>query len=67
MMIEQELREIHDTLDHVSARLSRVWGGIEDTEVDVRRDWWTHEVSWPIMSVMDRLEDVRKQLEDERE
>ena len=66
-MIEQELREIHDTLDHVLVRLFVVWGSIEDMEVDVRRDWWTREVSWPIMSVMDRLEDVRKQLEDERE
>jgi len=66
-MIEQELREIHDTLDMMLLRLSRVWGSIEDMEVDVRRDWWTREVSWPIMSVMDRLEDVRKQLEDERE
>ena len=66
-MIEQELRDVHDTLDHVLVRLSRVWGGIEDMELDVRRDWWTREVSWPIMSVMDRLEDVRKQLEDERE
>lgn len=66
-MIEQELREMHDTLDMLLLRLSRVWGFIEEMGVDIRRDWWTHEVSWPIMSVMDRLEDVRNQLEAERD